>query len=82
MSLLGVFSLTQAILSYDWVSFLTYFFVIIFGIVFGILEQRKTLEKWSEGYLEYANWITEEMREIEPKETAETEEINITLEEQ
>lgn len=59
-SLLGAFSLTQAILSYDWVTMLTYLFVIIFGIIFGVLEQRKTFEVWSDGYLEYALWYVEE----------------------
>lgn len=59
-SLLGAFSLTQAILTYDWVTMLTYLFVIIFGIIFGILEQRKTFEMWTDGYLEYAIWYLEE----------------------
>lgn len=87
MSLLGVFSLTQAILSYDWVSFLTYFFVITFGVVFGILEQRKTFEKWSDGYLEYAYWVVEElkakeeMEKIKEEELQEPKQLTINMEE-
>lgn len=86
-TLLGVFSLTQAILSYDWVSFLTYFFVIIFGIIFGVLEQRKTFEKWSDGYLEYAYWVIEELKakeeaeKVKEEELQEPEQLTINMEE-
>ena len=64
-SALSVFALSQAILSYDWISMLTYLFVIIFGIIFGVLEQKRVLEKWSFGYLEYAEWLIEEKAEAE-----------------
>lgn len=67
----SVFALSQAILTYDWISMLTYLFVIIFGIVFGILEQRKVFDKWSVGYLEYANFLLEEKQE-EQREEEET----------
>lgn len=59
-SFLSVFALTQAILAYDWITMLTYLFTIIMGIIFGILQQQKTFEKWSSGYLEYAEWLCEE----------------------
>lgn len=64
-SALSVFALSQAILSYDWISMLTYLFVIIFGIIFGVLEQKRVFEKWSFGYLEYAEWLIEEKAEAE-----------------
>lgn len=65
-SFLGVFALTQAILSYDWIAMLTYLFTIIMGIIIGILQQQKTFEKWSIGYLEYAEWLYEEHDEAIP----------------
>lgn len=77
-SALSVFALSQAILSYDWISMLTYLFVIIFGIILGVLEQKRVLEKWSFGYLEYAEWLIEEKAEAESvKILEETPIINI-----
>lgn len=64
-SALSIFALSQAVLAYDWITMLTYLFVIIFGIIFGILEQRKSFEQWSTGYLEYAMWLLEENAETQ-----------------
>lgn len=57
-SALGVFALTQAILTFDWIAMLTYFFTILMGLIFGILQMKKTEEYWTTGYLEYAEYIT------------------------
>lgn len=57
-SILSVFALTQAILSFDYIAMLTYLFTIIMGLVFGILQMKKEEEYWTLGYLEYAEYIT------------------------
>lgn len=57
MSLLGCIALTQAILSYDVEAFISYLFVIFFGVVFGILQMKKAEQFWTEEYLRYAKYI-------------------------
>lgn len=57
-SILSVFALTQAVLSFDWIAMLTYLFTIIMGLIFGILQMKKEEEYWTVGYLEYAEYIT------------------------
>lgn len=36
-SILGAVGLTQAILTFDWVSMLSYLFIILMGLIFGVL---------------------------------------------
>ena len=57
-SILSVFALTQAILSFDWIAMLTYLFTILMGLIFGILQMKREEEYWTVGYLEYAEYIT------------------------
>ena len=51
---LSTIALTQAILSFDYVSMLTYLFTIIMGLMFGILEMKTAEEYWTDEYLQYA----------------------------
>lgn len=51
---LGTVALTQAILSFDYVSMLTYLFTIILGLIFGILSMKNAEEYWTNEYWEYA----------------------------
>lgn len=53
-SILSVFALTQAILTFDWISFLTYLFTIIMGVIFGIISMKSSEEYWTNEYLNYA----------------------------
>lgn len=53
-SILSAIGLTQAVLAFDWVSLLTYFFVIVMGIVFGIFQMNNTEVYWTEEYILYA----------------------------
>ena len=53
-SALSTVALTQALLTFDWVSMLTYLFTIIMGLVFGILQMKTAEEYWTGEYLEYA----------------------------
>lgn len=56
-SVLSVVGLTQAVLTFDWVSMLTYLFTIIVGVIFGILVMNSTEEYWCNEYLAYAKMI-------------------------
>lgn len=58
-SALATVALTQAILTFDWVSMLTYFFVILMGLVFGVLQMKSAEEYWTEEYYQYALMLRE-----------------------
>lgn len=53
-SLLTTVSLTQAILTFDWISMLTYLFTILTGIIFGIFQMKAAEEYWTEEFYNYA----------------------------
>lgn len=50
-------ALTQAILTFDWVSMLSYFFTIAMGLIFGVLQMKATEEYWTEEFLRYAKMV-------------------------
>ena len=60
---LSTVALSQAILTFDWLSMLTYLFAVIMGVIFGILQMKKTELYWTQEYYEYAV-----MKEKEDKE--------------
>lgn len=49
-SSLSVFGLTSAILHFDWVSMLTYFFTIVFGLIFGWITMNSVEDYWTDIY--------------------------------
>lgn len=49
-SALSVFGLTSAILTFDWVSMLTYLFTIVFGIIFGWITMNNVEDYWTNTY--------------------------------
>lgn len=51
--------LTQAILTYDYISLISYTLTIIMGIIFGILEMKKVEEYWTTEFVDYADLINE-----------------------
>lgn len=53
-SLLSVFALAQAALSFDYVNMLTYLFTILTGLIFGILQMKTAEEYWTTEFLDYA----------------------------
>lgn len=53
-SAVSAVGLTQAILTFDLVSMLTYLFTIIVGVIAGLLEMAKDEIYWQENYLRYA----------------------------
>ena len=77
-SALSTFALTQAILTFDWISMLTYLFTILMGLIFGILQMKKEEEYWTDGYLGYAEYVTAEEPALQ---TSEPEPISYTVEE-
>ena len=53
-TLLGGIALTQAVMAFDVVRFFTQIITIVFGILFGLFQMKKTEEMYSDYYLEYA----------------------------
>lgn len=53
-SALSVVALTNSILCFDWIAFLTYVLTLMMGIIFGVLEMKKVEMFWTEEYLAYA----------------------------
>lgn len=66
-SVLSAVALTQAILTFDWVSMLTYLFTIIFGVIFGVLQMKAAEAYWTGEYYEFAlmHVVKESERECE-----------------
>lgn len=62
-SVLGTFALTQAILTFDWVALLTYGFVVIMGVVFGVMQMKRTEIYWTEEFLLYAMKVAQEAKD-------------------
>lgn len=67
-SILSAICLSQAILTYDIMTFLTYLFTIIIGIIAGIFEMQKCYEYNTTTFLDYAEYFQkkEEDKKSEP----------------
>ena len=59
-TILGVFGFTNAILTFDWVSMLSYSFTIILGLVFGWISMSEAEIIWIEKHYKYAKKIQKE----------------------
>lgn len=73
-SILSAVGLTQAVLTFDWVSMLTYFFTVLMGIIFGILQMNATEDYWTGEYWQYAKNVEKANREAEERLKREEEE--------
>lgn len=51
---LSTIALTQALLSFDYMSLLTYFFTILFGVILGILQMKKAEAYWTVEFYDFA----------------------------
>lgn len=60
-SILATIALTQAILTYDWVSMLSYIFTIIMGLIFGVMQMKSAEKYWTIEYYDYALMKKEEI---------------------
>ena len=71
-SALSVVAFSQAILQYQWNTMLGYIFTIVMGLMFGIMQMKKSEAYWSDEYYRYALMIQEkENKENKEKETEE-----------
>lgn len=59
-SLLSSLALTQAVLTFDWMSFITYLFTITLGVIFGILQMKDAEQFWTEEFPRLAEIIERE----------------------
>lgn len=64
-SFLATIALTQAILTYDWVSMLSYIFTIIMGLIFGVMQMKSAERYWTIEYYEYALMKKEEQENVQ-----------------
>lgn len=62
-SILSVFALSQALLTYDYMLLISYILTVAFGLVFGILEMNKYQEYYTGEYLDYAKKVKREAEE-------------------
>ena len=56
-SLLSAFTLTQAILTFDAITFLTYLITLIMGVFFGIIQMGEEEIYWTEDYPYYVQYL-------------------------
>ena len=75
-SALGTVALTQAILAFDWISFLVYLFTITMGIIFGVLAMKNAENYWTQEYYDYAVQVVAEHEPNTTSSPASTEENN------
>lgn len=81
-TILSVIALGQALLTFDFASFISYLLTIIMGCVFGFLTMKQNELYWTSEYLDYAKKVLKENTERENKEKLEmaekerTEQIN------
>lgn len=68
-SVLSSVGLTQAVLSFDVVSMLTYLVTIVFGVIFGILQMHDTEAYWTNEYYLYAKSIERRSHKDETTDT-------------
>lgn len=73
---LAAVSLTQAVLTFDWISALTYLFTIVIGIVFGIFQMKAAEEYWTEEYYKYAVLKNKEEKEKEENDQLQRERVS------
>lgn len=68
-SILSTFALSQAILTYDWISLLTYSLVILFGVIFGFISMYSSMDYWTVEFPLYAQMIQREKENSEKEKS-------------
>ena len=66
-SVLATVALTQAVLTFDWMSMLTYLFTIIMGLIFGVLQMKSAEDYWTDEFYRYALNVQEQTNKGEKK---------------
>ena len=62
---LSTVALTQAMLTFDWMSMLTYLFTIIMGLIFGVMQMKTAEDYWTDEFWQYAKQTKETMEMAE-----------------
>lgn len=65
-SAMSVVAFGQAILSYDWISMLSYIFTLAMGLIFGVMQMKKAETYWTTEYYAYA--LKKQESELEEKQ--------------
>lgn len=68
-SILSTFALSQAILTYDWISLLTYSLVILFGVIFGFISMYSSMDYWTVEFPLYAQMIQREKENLDKEKS-------------
>lgn len=68
-TLLGVFGFTNAILTFDWISMLSYGFTVLMGLVFGWISMNQAEEIWIEKHYKYAKKVERELKDKAQKDS-------------
>ena len=64
---LSTIALTQALLTFDYVTMLTYLFTIVMGLIFGVMSMKTAEDYWTEEFYEYALMITKKQATVSPE---------------
>lgn len=62
---LSAVALTQAMLTFDWMSMLTYLFTIIMGLIFGIMQMKTAEDYWTDEFWQYAQKVKKDLEVAE-----------------
>jgi hypothetical protein len=85
-SILSAVGLSNMVLNFSLVNFLTYLFTIVLGVIFGVLTMNEEETYWTVDYLKYAQWkVAQKAKEEEALKQAQIElesEIDINVYEQ
>lgn len=60
-TVLAAIGLTQAVLTFNWVSMLSYLFTVLMGLIFGVLQMNQTEIFWTEEFYQYAKKTVKDM---------------------
>ena len=64
-SMFSAFSFSQAILTFDITSLISYSITVLFGIIFGLLEMKKYEDYYTHEFVDYAKYIQEKQKGTE-----------------
>ena len=81
-SILSAIALSQAILTYDIMTFLTYLFTVIMGVIAGIFEMRKCYEWYIADFLDYAEYYQKKVKEEQEQEKLQGENKDVSIQQQ
>ena len=64
-SIFSAFSFSQAILTFDITSLISYSITVLFGIIFGLLEMKKYEDYYTHEFVDYAKYVQEKQKGTE-----------------